>query len=747
MAEDLSAEIRVGEIPPKVRLIQGVATSTFAIVGVFEKGPIGKATFISGPEEFKKVFGRPISAATAAKVMQLLYANGGSRGYITRTAHYTDVSDPNTLTAIAAFKQIDDRLPNSGVAASGYVEVANNAIEQWVRASGYVEVINNTFDAGDKITINGEDIEETVDFTPGVDAAATALAIRNAINANLVLQGIVTASIDPGNSARVLIQALAWGASGNAITLAETDGATDNFNLSGATLTGGADGDVLTVDGNAFQFGNDIAVGANAAATADNIRVAVNALVSVNAAIAAGNTSRVLITAAAVGLAGNAIALAKTDADNDLTLSGATLTGGLPTDTQNSLLVTADDGEGTHANGRIIRIAAPRNGLADHFKFQVVQAGVILDTFDDVNLTPGSANYIETRVNGKQEKLVRVVDQLSSSVSPNNLPALGDHALAGGVDGLVGLADSDFIGSPTDAKTGLYSWDKIEDKFALSAIPDRPTPLVQQAAWAHSEAKKHHLFIGDLPDGLSPQDVVAFKNSNGYASEYLALYYPWFVMADPTPGADAEAEVRVPNSAAIIGICARTDNAAGKGVAKAPAGINDGRIFGIKRTGDDSYQEKGNRDLVFPEGINPIWSEQGVGVIVDGARLSKLDGLVANVNERRVFIYCETSIKLGIRFARHENIDEALFNALNASITAFLVRFWRQGGLKGKVPSEAFYVNTEFGIGTINPPSEEQAGRVNVEIGLATKKPAYFITVNFTVDQRALLEELSEAAG
>lgn len=747
MAEDLSPEIRIGEIPPKVRNIQGASTSTFAAVGLFEKGPIGIPTFVSGPEEFAKVFGREIGPYLGRRSLSRTFSNGASRGYITRTAHYSDISDKQTLTALKAKFQIDDRLVNAGLKAKGTIKVNNNAIEEWIQAQGYVEIINNVFDGGDLVTINGVNFEQGVDFTAGVDLAATALALANAINAsvNPAIQGVVSASIDPNNSARVLITAVAYGVSGNSIPLAETDGATDNFTLSGATLGGGVDGDSITVDATTLNFGEDILLGGSSSATAAAIAAAIDAILGVSASVNAQDNTLVDVEYDTIGTGGNAIVFSKVDADNDLTLSPATgtLGGGQDTDSEFACTVEADDGQGTHANGRIVVIADARNGLADHFKVEVRDStgSAILDVFDNVNLIPSSPNYAETRINGKQQKLIRFIDEFSSNTAGNNhLPAKGTFVLAGGDDGLVGINDLDFIGDPV-AKSGIYSWDLIEDKFAISLIPDRPTPIVQKFAQDRATLKKHWLHIVDAPDLLTPQQVVAWLEDNGIGTEYGDFSYPWLKVQDRAPGAGG-AEIRIPNSGAMVGLHARTDNAPGKGVAKLSAGVNDGRIFDVIGPADDSYQEKSNRDLIFVAGANPIWSEQGVGTIRDGGVLTKQDGLVRNVNERRVFIYCETSIKLGIRFARHENIDEKLYNAINAAITLFLTRFWRQGGLKGSTPDEAFFVNTDFGIGTINPPSEQEAQRVNVEVGLATKKPNYYTTINFTVDQRALLAEL-----
>lgn len=126
-------------------------------------------------------------------------------------------------------------------ATGGTIEAGLRNFALGVKATGYIEIVNNVFDSGDKVTVNGVDFEQGVHFTVGGSALATALNLKNAINAsvNPLILGKLTAVIDGGVPERVNITASEAGTNGNLLTLAETDGATNNFTLSGATLTGG----------------------------------------------------------------------------------------------------------------------------------------------------------------------------------------------------------------------------------------------------------------------------------------------------------------------------------------------------------------------------------------------------------------------------------------------------------------------------------------------------------------------------
>lgn len=106
-------------------------------------------------------------------------------------------------------------------------------------ATATVTITDNSFDSGDTITVNGVDFEESVDWSAGgdTDASATNLATAIAASSDPLLQDITASAV----GSVVTISARTTGQHGNDYTLAETDGATDNFTLSGSTLENGED--------------------------------------------------------------------------------------------------------------------------------------------------------------------------------------------------------------------------------------------------------------------------------------------------------------------------------------------------------------------------------------------------------------------------------------------------------------------------------------------------------------------------
>lgn len=73
------------------------------VSGITEKGPVGKATFISSWPQFVRVFGNLIEDSDFPLLCQRALARGAYL-WISRVAHYTSIQDARTLTAISATK-------------------------------------------------------------------------------------------------------------------------------------------------------------------------------------------------------------------------------------------------------------------------------------------------------------------------------------------------------------------------------------------------------------------------------------------------------------------------------------------------------------------------------------------------------------------------------------------------------------------------------------------------------------------
>jgi phage tail sheath protein FI len=100
------------------------------------------------------------------------------------------------------------------------------------------------------------------------------------------------------------------------------------------------------------------------------------------------------------------------------------------------------------------------------------------------------------------------------------------------------------------------------------------------------------------------------------------------------------------------------------------------------------------------------------------------DPLWKYINVRRLFIYMEKSIERGTQWVVFEPNNEKLWARVAQTISQFLTGVWKDGGLMGKTPEEAFFVKCDRTTMTQN---DIDNGRLIVLIGVAPTKPAEFV--------------------
>ncbi|MEZ4447711.1 MAG: phage tail sheath subtilisin-like domain-containing protein, partial [Polyangiaceae bacterium] len=305
------------------------------------------------------------------------------------------------------------------------------------------------------------------------------------------------------------------------------------------------------------------------------------------------------------------------------------------------------------------------------------------------------------------------IEPAALGILPGSLPAditvLVDgsgpqNGVLGEPETLVDLLPQDFI----DALDTLEPIDDVN----LVACPDDTSDTMQQAMIAHCELMADRFAILDSRVGAPPygaNSVELHRQSVVSPRGYAALYYPWLKVPPLGPGAP----ILVPPSGHVCGVIARSD--AGRGVHKAPANEIFAGALGVERVLSDS--DHGQLNL---QGVNVTRVFGGVGrPTLFGARTTASDLNWLHVSTRRLFLYIEESLAEGIRWAIFEPNNLQLWKKLKRSISEFLVRVWRDGGLFGATREEAFYVRIDEDL---NPFSEQALGRLHIEIGL---RPTY----------------------
>lgn len=403
----------------------------------------------------------------------------------------------------------------------------------------------------------------------------------------------------------------------------------------------------------------------------------------------------------------------------------------------NRVEVTVEDASGNlKANGQLIDetrfkvIVKYRE--ADLFSAEYVGNGVI-EVFDQLTLFD-----IEEKINnGSTFIKVKVTLTLPKDdagvVAFKNRLSKAFYQLSGGADndeGTEGFKSSDFLGDAANKK-GLHAFDEV-DEINIVAIPDMAGNRdVILNGMNYCKNRKDCIFVADPPHGLTPTEVVQFKNAAGsyaggnvFNSSYGALYYPWVYINDPATGK----QKLVPPSGLVAGTYANCD--ATRGVHKAPAGIIEGYLdsaVAIERA-----VTKGEHDLLNPERINVV-RLLPEGICLWGARTMSADTEWLYVNVRRLLMYIEESIDEGTQWTVFEPNDPVLWGKVKRNLTAFLTRVWRDGALFGSTADEAFFVKVDA---ENNPPEVRDAGQLVVEVGVAPVKPAEFVIIK--VSQKTL---------
>ncbi len=185
---------------------------------------------------------------------------------------------------------------------------------------------------------------------------------------------------------------------------------------------------------------------------------------------------------------------------------------------------------------------------------------------------------------------------------------------------------------------------------------------------------------------------------------------------------------KLPPSGAIAGVYARVDR--NRGVWKAPANVSLNSVIEPVQKINDEMQAGLNVDAATGKSINVIRSFTGKGTLVWGART-----LAGNDNEwryipvRRLFIYVEESVKKATEFVVFEPNTANTWIRVRTMIENFLIGLWRDGGLAGATPDDAFFV--KVGLGETMSAQDVLEGRMYVEIGMAAVRPAEFIILRF----------------
>jgi len=183
----------------------------------------------------------------------------------------------------------------------------------------------------------------------------------------------------------------------------------------------------------------------------------------------------------------------------------------------------------------------------------------------------------------------------------------------------------------------------------------------------------------------------------------------------------------MPPAAAMAGIYTMVDST--RGVWKAPANVSLNAV--VSPLVNISHEEQENLNVsTTGKSINAIRPFVGEGTLVWGART--LDGNSLDwryINVRRTMIMIEESIRLACKAYVFEPNTANTWVTLRSMIENFLTSVWKQGGLAGASPEDAFSVHV--GLGETMTPVDILEGILRITVLVAVTRPAEFIEVTF----------------
>ena len=236
--------------------VKQISTSSAAMVGIAERGPINKPVLVTSWEQFINTFGGYIAAGYLAYAARAFFDNGGAVLWVNRIAHLDNPTDKSTLTAdkssitltgrdaVSATLQTGTPGTNAIVWTAQAPGIAGNAVSIALVAEGNdtplsVEVINTVVTVHLATDGTGVVTSTTDEVAAAVMGHHSASVLVSAISEDT---GVVTAVVadnlaggtDAGDALEVL--AINEGVWGDRLSIEIADGSQDPANTFDLTV-------------------------------------------------------------------------------------------------------------------------------------------------------------------------------------------------------------------------------------------------------------------------------------------------------------------------------------------------------------------------------------------------------------------------------------------------------------------------------------------------------------------------------
>lgn len=609
--------------------------------------------------------------------------------------------------------------------------------------TAYVNAFNAQL-VGARAEASGLDIVLTTD-QKGSGAAASITAIGGAAAAKTGATVAAFANAGPNNVANVLqTTGLELATLFENTFAGTTTTANSNGSVTWETDTPGAGGSVQLTAGTGVAkiAGFDLVVhsGAASGAAVDSVQV----------------------DASSVGFWGNRLSVKVSSQDTRVGALGATLTTGDTSFTAESLAVARKLKKGdtvlvTNALGTVkargtvsavngMKVSIENLGGFSFAGGPIAASGSIIynETFSlsvfedaalvygpirDLRMSPNSSRYFKSYFNGdgtNAEVPVVLDDYSPTSDSTHDPRPVNTSANAWG-DVLTGATESTAYGD-NNFETALALFDKVTDIRLLAAPGETgiSTPgAISKMLADYASASELMSAVIEIPsDTTVPSSAVTHRQTKVGDTSYGAAYFPWLLV---TPF-DGGAPMACPPAGHVCGAIVRTHR--NRGVAKAAAGITDGRLNGVVglvglKPGED--WSEGDADLLNEGNINLIRWKNGNATIMGGRTMQAGEFLF--FNKRLANNYFKASFLAGTEFAIFESPGtEETTGKVRRTLEAFLLSHYPRD-LDGATPKDAFTIVCDS---RNNTAETKNAGLTLATVSLALKGTTERLIIDVT---------------
>ena len=241
--------------------------------------------------------------------------------------------------------------------------------------------------------------------------------------------------------------------------------------------------------------------------------------------------------------------------------------------------------------------------------------------------------------------------------------------------------------------------------------------IVSNHAIDKVEARADAFYVMDGSD-IDDNVATAVSNIENLDTNYVATYYPWVKMDDPSKSSGT---IFVPPSVVIPGVIAFTDSVSHEWFA--PAGLNRGGLTNVRMTKKKLTHT--DRDELYEGRVNPIASFPGQGVVVFGQKtLQATPSALDRINVRILLIRLKKFIASSSRFLVFEQNDSSTRSRFLNIVNPFLESVQSNSGLS------AFKVVMDD---SNNTPDVIDRNQLVGQIFIQPTRTAEFIVLDFSV--------------